>query len=140
MKVEAIHVRAPDEAEVREVGVVEAVAGKGLDGDRYYFAEGARPGLALTLIEGDVVRGAGLEPGSTHRQVTVTGTGLNDLVGKKFRVGSVECYGVMLCEPCLHLQEMTRPGIIKELVHRAGLNADILTDGSISVGDEVVEL
>jgi hypothetical protein len=140
MKVEAIHVRAPDEAEVREVGVVEAVAGKGLDGDRYFFADGARPGLALTLIEGDVVRGARLEPGSTHRQVTVTGTGLNDLVGKKFRVGSVECFGVMLCEPCLHLQEMTRPGIIKELVHRAGLNADILTDGSISVGDEVVEL
>jgi hypothetical protein len=140
MRVEAIHVRAPDEAEVREVGVVEAVAGKGLDGDRYFFADGARPGLALTLIEGDVVRGARLEPGSTHRQVTVTGTGLNDLVGKKFRVGSVECYGVMLCEPCLHLQEMTRPGIIKELVHRAGLNADILTDGSISVGDEVVEL
>lgn len=140
MKVEAIHVRAPDEAEVREVGVVEAVAGKGLDGDRYFFADGARPGLALTLIEGDVVRGARLEPGSTHRQLTVTGTGLNDLVGKKFRVGSVECFGVMLCEPCLHLQEMTRPGIIKELVHRAGLNADILTDGSISVGDEVVEL
>lgn len=140
MKVEAIHVRAPDEAEVREVGVVEAVAGKGLDGDRYFFADGARPGLALTLIEGDVVRGARLEPGSTHRQVTVTGTGLNDLVGKKFRVGSVECFGVMLCEPCLHLQELTRPGIIKELVHRAGLNADILTDGSISVGDEVVEL
>jgi MOSC domain-containing protein YiiM len=55
-------------------------------------------------------------------------------------VGAVECYGVMLCEPCLHLQELTRPGIIKALVHRAGLNADILTDGSISVGDEVVEL
>ena len=72
--------------------------------------------------------------------MTVTGTGLNDLVGKTFRVGSVECDGVMLCEPCLHLQELTRPGIIKELVHRAGLNADILTDGSISVGDEVVEL
>ncbi len=140
MKVEASHVRAPDETEVREVGVVDAIAGKGLDGDRYFFADGARPGLALTLIEGDVVRGAGLEPGSTHRQVTVTGAGLNDLVGKKFRVGSVECYGVMLCEPCLHLQEMTRPGIIKELVHRAGLNADILTDGSISVGDEVVTI
>ena len=140
MKVEVIHLRAPDETEVREVALAEAIAGKGIEGDRYFFAEGARPGLALTLIEGDVVRGAGLEPGSTHRQVTVTGAGLNDLVGKKFRVGSVECYGVMLCEPCLHLQEMTRPGIIKELVHRAGLNADILTDGSISVGDEVVTI
>jgi hypothetical protein len=140
MKVEAIHLRAPDAADVHEVEAADAIAGKGLTGDRYFFEDGARPGIALTLIEGDVVREARLAPGATHRQVTVTGTGLNDLVGKKFRVGPVECYGVMLCEPCLDLEKMTRPGIIKELVHRAGLNADILTDGPISVGDEVVEL
>jgi hypothetical protein len=140
VKVEAIHLRAPDADDVHLAESAQAVAGKGLEGDRYFFEDGARPGLALTLIEGDVVRGAELAAGSTRRLVTVTGTGLNDLVGKRFRVGSVECYGVMLCEPCLHLQELTRPGIIKELVHRAGLNADILTDGSIAVGDEVVEL
>ncbi|HET7367227.1 MAG TPA: MOSC domain-containing protein [Gaiella sp.] len=140
MKVEAIHLRAPDANDVHATTSAKAVAGKGLEGDRYFFEDGARPGLALTLIEGDVVRGAGLAEGATRRQVTVTGTGLNDLVGKRFRVGSVECYGVMLCEPCLHLQELTRPGIIKQLVHRAGLNADILTHGSIAVGDEVVEL
>ena len=40
-----------------------------------------------------------------------------------------------LCEPCLHLQKLTRPGIIEDLVHRAGINADVLTDGTISVGD-----
>jgi MOSC domain-containing protein len=140
VKVEAIHLRGPDADDVQPAESAQAVAGKGLEGDRYFFEDGARPGLALTLIEGDVVRGVELAAGSTRRQVTVTGTGLNDLVGKRFRVGSVECYGVMLCEPCLHLQELTRPGIIKELVHRAGLNADILTDGSIAVGDEVVEL
>jgi len=140
MKIEAIHLRAPDADDVHEVDCAQAVEGKGLEGDRYFFGDGARPGLALTLIEGDVVRGADLAPGSTRRQLTVSGTGLNELVGKTFRVGSVECRGVMLCEPCLHLQELTRPGIIKELVHRAGLNADILTDGSISVGDEVVAL
>jgi MOSC domain-containing protein YiiM len=55
-------------------------------------------------------------------------------------VGAVECYGIELCEPCLHLQQMTRPGIIDELVHRAGINADILTGGTISVGDDVLEL
>jgi MOSC domain-containing protein YiiM len=65
---------------------------------------------------------------------------LNDLVGKTFRVGDVECYGVELCEPCEHLQSMTRPGIIKDLLHRAGLNADILSDGVISLGDEVTTL
>jgi MOSC domain-containing protein YiiM len=65
---------------------------------------------------------------------------LNALVGKRFRVGAVECYGVELCEPCKHLESLTRPGIIKDMVHRAGLNADVLTDGTIAVGDELVEL
>jgi MOSC domain-containing protein YiiM len=41
--------------------------------------------------------------------------------------------------PCLHLQKMTRPGIIKELIHRAGLRADILSGGTISVGDRVLD-
>ena len=140
MKVEAIHLRAPGASELHTVETVRAVVGKGLEGDRYFFEAGAKAGQALTLIEGAVVAEVGLRPGETRRQLTVKGNGLNDLVGKRFRVGDVECYGVEICEPCLHLQELTRPGIIKNLVHRGGLNADILTDGSISVGDEVVEL
>ena len=82
----------------------------------------------------------GLAPGETRRQVTTRGVRLDDLVGRRFRLGEVECYGVELCEPCTHLQSMTRPGIIKELTHRAGINADILTDGTIAVGDAVVPL
>ena len=62
---------------------------------------------------------------------------LNELVGRRFRVGDVECLGVELWKPCLHLQQLTRPGIIKDLIHRGGLNADILTDGQIRVGDQV---
>jgi hypothetical protein len=140
MKVLAIHTRTPEADDVRAVETIRAVAGKGLEGDRYFFPEGAKPGLALTLVEAEVVADVGLDVGQTRRQLTVSGMGLNDLIGKRFRVGEVECYGVMICEPCLHLQELTRPGIIKELVHRAGLNADIVTDGRISVGDEVVAL
>jgi len=65
---------------------------------------------------------------------------VNGLVGKRFRVGEVECFGVELCEPCRHLEETTRPGIIKTLTHRAGINADIVVGGIIRVGDPVVEL
>src|SRR5581483_1563005 len=112
-----------------------ALAGKGLEGDRHFRVKGAKPGQALTLVEAEEVERAGLEPGGTRRQLTTRGVRLNDLVGKRFKVGEVECYGVELCEPCLHLQSMTRPGLIKDMVHRAGINADILTDGTISVGD-----
>lgn len=136
MTVVAIHL---GDAELQPVESAVAVAGKGLEGDRYFFAEGAKPGRALTLVEERHVEDVGLAPGATRRQVTVRGVELNALVGKRFRVGAVECYGVELCEPCKHLESLTRPGIIKDLVHRAGLNADILTDGTITVGDRVVQ-
>jgi len=135
--VEAIHLGRARARELWTVDEVRAVAGQGLDGDRHFHPNGAPPGQALTLVEGEEVDGAGLAPGETRRQLTVRGVRLNDLVGKRFRVGDVECYGVELCEPCAHLESLTRPGIIKDLVHRAGINADIITDGVIRVGDRV---
>ena len=140
MVVEAIHLGAERVPELWPVESVRAFAGKGLEGDRHYHEPGARPGQALTLVEAEIVEEVGLRPGETRRQLTVRGAGLNALVGKRFRVGEVECYGVELCEPCAHLESMTRPGIIKELAHRAGINADILTDGVIRIGDEVKPL
>jgi MOSC domain-containing protein YiiM len=140
MSVEAIHLGAPRTPELWTVESVRAVAGKGLEGDRHFHPDGAPPGQALTLVAAEVVEDAELLPGETRRQLTVRDVDVNSLVGKRFRVGEVECYGVELCEPCSHLQEMTRPGIIKELSHRAGVNADILVDGTIRVGDPVVEL
>lgn len=140
MTVEAIHLGAARVPELRTVEEASAVAGKGLEDDRHFHEEGAAPGQALTLVEAEVVEDAGLAPGETRRQLTVRGVRLNDLIGKRFRVGEVECYGVELCEPCSHLEALTRPGIIKELAHRAGINADIVSGGVIRVGDAVAEL
>jgi MOSC domain-containing protein YiiM len=135
--IEAIHI-GPDEAgPLRAVDSVNAVAGKGLEGDRHFSDGGARTGQALTLVEAEEVEAAGLAEGASRRQLTVRGVRLNDLVGKTFTVGAVECYGTHLCEPCEHLESMTRPGLIKDTVHRLGLNADILTDGVIRVGDAI---
>jgi hypothetical protein len=134
----AIHIGEREGGELRPVESVRAWAGKGLEGDRHFHPEGAAPGQALTLVEDEVVADVGLAPGGTRRQLTVRGVRLNGLVGTHFRIGSVPCYGVAICEPCLHLQQMTRPGVIKSLVHRGGINADILADGTISVGDPVV--
>jgi len=136
----AIHLGAPRNPELWPVETVSALAGKGLEGDRHFFEDGAEPGRALTLVEEEVVQDVDLEPGAIRRQITTRGVRLNDLIGKRFRVGAVECYGVELCEPCSHLERMTRPGIMRDLAHRAGINADILTDGTISLGDAVEEL
>jgi MOSC domain-containing protein YiiM len=135
MRVEAITIGSSEA--LAPVERVRAVAGKGLEGDRKFRPEGHRPGGAITLIEAEVLEDVNLTGPESRRQVVVRGVRLNDLVGKRFRVGGVECLGVELCEPCLHLQSLTRPGIIDELVHRGGLNADVLNDGTISVGDPV---
>jgi MOSC domain-containing protein YiiM len=136
VNVEAINI-GPTDA-IAGVDSADALAGKGLQGDRHFHGHGAKPGQALTLIEVEVLEDVGLSGGQSRRQVVVRGVRLNELVGRRFWVGEVECLGVELCEPCLHLQQLTRPGIIKELLHRGGLNADILNDGRISVGDPVV--
>jgi len=135
----AIHVGAVEGGPLVAVDSVSALAGKGLEGDRHFHGDGAPPGHALTLVEEEVVEDARLAPGATRRQLTVRGVRLNDLVGRRFLVGDVLCYGVELCEPCAHLQKLTRPGLMRELAHRAGINADILSDGTIRVGDIVAD-
>jgi MOSC domain-containing protein YiiM len=137
MHVEAINI-GPSGA-LGPVESVRAIAGQGLEGDRYFAPDGARPGEALTLIEAEVLEDVGLSGPQALRQVVVRGIRVNDLVGKRFRIGDVECLGVELCEPCLHLQGLTRPGIIKDLIHRGGLRADILSGGTISVGDRLLQ-
>jgi MOSC domain-containing protein YiiM len=143
-RVEEINIGPPRQIPA-PVETVEAHAGKGLVGNRYYFEDGAEPGVALTLIAAEALEGLAAEHGieltaaESRRNVLTRGIDLNALVGKRFRVGEVECEGVVLCEPCSSLEAMTQPGVIKGLLHRGGLNADILSDGVISVGDEVTE-
>ena len=143
-RVEAIFVTSEHGELPARVERVQARAGCGLEGNRYYWTDGdAPPGRAVTLVaaeatdavasEGDV----SIEPPATRRNVLTRGIDINELVGKRFRIGDVECEGVELCEPCSHLESLTQAGVIKALVHRAGLNADILSDGEINVGDGV---
>ncbi len=145
-RVEGIFITAQHHEVPQPIERVQALAGKGLEGNRYFFAEGDAPaGNAITLIAAEAIEALEAEhdisitAAESRRNVLTRGVDVNALVGKRFRVGEVECYGVELCEPCSHLESMTKPGIIKGLVHRAGLNADILVDGEITVGDAVSE-
>jgi MOSC domain-containing protein YiiM len=73
-----------------------------------------------------------------HDELVVTrGIDLNGLVGQEFHVGTARCIGRRLCEPCSHLQRLTGVALLRPLVHRGGLRADILTSGVVRVGDRV---
>ncbi|HEY1356973.1 MAG TPA: MOSC domain-containing protein [Thermoleophilaceae bacterium] len=149
--VEAIVVGPEAEAALRSVQTARAHAGRGLEGDRYFEARGTfsnthSRGHDLTLIEAEVIDelsfpGGRLAPEEARRNLITRGIDLNALVGRRFRVGDVECLGQRLCEPCAHLERLTaragRPGSLRALIHKGGLRADVLSDGAISVGDPV---
>ena len=145
--VTSLLVAATAEAPLERVATAEAVAGRGLTGDRY--ADGAGTfsgrgrGYELTLIEAealDALAAAGIEITSedARRNVVTRGIDLNALVGHRFRVGEVECAGRRLAEPCAHLQRLAPAGVLSGLVHRGGLRADILRGGTMRVDDSVV--
>jgi MOSC domain-containing protein YiiM len=122
---------------------VRAVAGHGLEGDYHYAPDGAGSGEALTLIAAEALEGLLVDTGielsheQSRRNVLTRGVDLNALVGRRFSVGDVICEGVELCEPCNELQRMTQRGVLRGLVHRGGLRADVLTSGTIAPGDAV---
>jgi MOSC domain-containing protein YiiM len=145
----AIQIGTKAEGRLQSVPAVRAVPGKGLEGDRYFRGEGSfsnNPGggRQVTLVASEMIdllaheHGIVLDPVETRRNLLTKGVALNDLVGKVFHVGAVRMRGVRLAEPCQHLERLTQPGVMKGLVHRAGLRADILDEGVLHVGDEIV--
>lgn len=128
----------------------EALAGRGLRGDRYArgagtFSDPNGRGYDLTLVEAEALEelaasGVEIEPADARRNLVVRGIPLDDLIGRRFRVGGVECFGQRRCEPCAHLERLTRPGVLRGLVHRGGLRADVLSDGEIRTGDPIEAL
>jgi hypothetical protein len=138
--VEALVVAPAAEAPVVPVDEAIALAGRGLQGDRYAAGAGTfgsgRPGSALTLVDAAVLESLGRDV-DHRRNVVVRGTDLNALVGREFFLGQARCRGRRLCEPCAHLDRLNGGGILRPLVHRGGLRADIITGGRVRVGDRL---
>ncbi len=147
--VELIAVASLVEAPMQLVQQASALAGRGLDGDRYANGAGTfsprgahRPGYELTLIAAEIVeelttRDAHLDFTSTRRNILTRGIDVNALVGRDFYIGDVHCRGLRLAEPCAHLERLQGPGLLRPLIHRGGLRADILNDGHIAEGSPI---
>jgi MOSC domain-containing protein YiiM len=128
---------------------VRAIAGAGLEGDRYCRERGTfskkLPSNQITLIEAEALEAAERDYGieltaeESRRNVLTCGVALNHLVGREFQIGEVRLRGLKLCEPCTHLQQLTAKAVLKALRHRGGLRAEILGGGVIKVGEKIME-
>lgn len=147
-RIASIHVAAAAKGVMHSLDQVEAIAGVGLEGDRYATRQGTffkpEPDFELTLIEAEAIEalardyGIQLAPGDARRNLVTRGVALNHLVGREFKIGNVLIRGIRLCEPCSHLQTLTGLQVIKGLRHRGGLRAQILSGGKICVDDHVI--
>ena len=144
--VEAVLLAPEAEAPLTRVEETTAVPGQGLIGDRYAVERGtfsgAGRGYELTLIEAEALEtfaaaGTAVTWEDARRNIVTRGIALNALVGRQFTIGDVECVGRRLAEPCAHLQRLAPAGVLRGLVHRGGLRADIVSGGTIRVGDAV---
>jgi hypothetical protein len=141
--VEAIYVSRSAGEPATALTAARALPGRGLDGDRHVTGDGTfpsgLPGSALTLIEAEVCESFDppLAPDDHRRNLVTRGLALNDLVGHEFTIGAVRCKGMRLCEPCTVMQRYAGRPVLRALVHRGGLRADILAEGEIAVGDEL---
>ena len=144
----SIQITPQSESLPQSVDQVRAVAGMGLEGDRYYLRTGTYSkkhdeSREATLIESEALEALEREYGhklsatESRRNITTRGVALNHLVGKEFRVGAVVLRGIKLCEPCGHLEQMTGRNVREGLVHRGGLRAQIVQSGVIQVGDSI---
>ena len=147
-RVVAIQITSRAGEEMVAVDEVRAVAGKGLQGDRYLNQTGKfsdRPGPArqLTLIELESLEAlqrenaTTLSPLESRRNIVTRGVPLNHLVNRRFRLGEVVARGIRLCEPCEYLEEITQKKVISGLMHRGGLRAEILEGGTVRIGDSI---
>jgi len=122
---------------------VEAITGRGLAGDRYLLDQpGPHSGDNITLIERGAyehleAEGLPVAEPLLRRNIVVSGIDLNALVGREFMIGAVQCRGSELCHPCHYIESLTHPGVLKALVMRGGLRAEIVSGGVINVGDGI---
>jgi steroid delta-isomerase-like uncharacterized protein len=144
----SIYIVPTANAPLKSAEEVRAVPGKGLEGDRYFSSQGTysdrpSPSREVTLIEMEAIEaveseaGIKFDAGESRRNLVTRNVALNHLVGREFMVGTVRLRGIRLCEPCMHLEGLTRKGVMAALIHRGGLRAQILSAGVLHVGDAI---
>ena len=136
-------ITAKNNLPIKNVNMIEVMANKGIVGDRH-FHESNDPYNQLSLIESENIDDYNIKFGLNipyidfRRNVVTKGIKLNDLIGKKLKVGNVELVAIELCRPCRHLTEMLdQKNILKEFMRKGGLRCQILTSSKINIGDKI---
>ena len=130
---------------MQEVQEVEAIAGQGLNGDRYATGEGSfnkgkQGNRQVTLINGIFFEGSGFEFTDSRRNIMTMGVELMWLIGREFQIGVARFRGVKYCDPCTRPSKLSgKEKSFKEaFFDRGGLIAEVIEGGAIKIGDRII--
>ncbi len=127
---------------------VEAIAGRGLAGDRH--AARAHSGAntrQVTLIQQEhlpviaaLAHHTPIEPAMLRRNLLVRGINLLALQRAQFRIGDVTLEGTGLCHPCSRMEAALGTGGYNAMRGHGGITARIIEGGWLRLGDVVYVL
>ena len=116
---------------------------KGIVNDRYY-ENYINNYEQITLIESEKIDyfnkilKENFDYKDFRRNIITTGINLNNLVNKKIRINNVILKVHKLCQPCKYLQrKLNVKNLVKLLVNRSGICAEIFKSGNISTFDKI---
>jgi MOSC domain-containing protein YiiM len=143
-RVEWIGIRPDRGAEVLSVNEVEAIEGKGLEGDHYQGKNGSRQ---ITLIQyehlpviASMLNLQIIDPGFLRRNIAVKGLNILSMKDKQFKIGEAVIEMTGLCHPCSRMEQTLGLGGYNAMRGHGGITAKIIKSGTIRLGDFVSEV
>lgn len=127
---------------------VDAVADRGLRGDRYFRGTGYYSGFdgcEVTLVAGSALDtiheeyDIDIRDGRHRRNLVTRGVALTDLLDTRFAVGGAVLDGTRPRPPCAHVEAVAgEDGVARALqADRGGICGRVVESGTIEVGDSI---
>jgi len=142
-KIEEINITNISEDNTFYVNQAILEKGKGIVNDRYY-GNFKKKKEQVTLINLEEINNfnnqikENIDAKNFRRNIIVSGIKLNELINKKIKINEVTLKIHEICQPCKYLQDRLKiPGLVKMLLNKSGVRAEILTSGSLAVGDTI---
>lgn len=145
-KIEAINISNISEANTFYVNQAYLEKGKGIVNDRYYenFKEKKEQVTLISLEEINAFNNQvnqNIEPKDFRRNIIVSGIDLNKLIDKQIKINQVILKIHEICQPCKYLQDRLKlPSLVKLLVNKSGVRAEIIKSGNLSIGDTIKKI
>ena len=145
-KIEAINISNVSQKNTFYVNQAYLEKGKGIVNDRYYgnFKEKKEQVTLISLEEINKFNrqiNRNIEPKDFRRNIIVSGVDLNQLINKQININNITLKIHEICQPCKYLQDQLKiQSLVKILVNKSGVRAEIITSGMLSVGDKIQKI